>query len=131
MNTNAILAAKAAAVAEGFGGKEPDGTPNLPTRCNNPNDLEMGDVGYGTEAGKTKFGKVADGWMAAYHQWDLMLSGFSHAGYKLTDSFLDVAARWTGNDNAPAWAQNFCRQLGISVTDTLGSLATKEWKVFT
>jgi hypothetical protein len=113
MNPKVIALAQAIAKAEGFG---VDGA--LPTRCHNPGDLEVGDVGYGTDEGKTIFSEDQDGWMALEHQCDLMLTGNSHV-YKPSMNFLQIAQLYTGGDNAGAWAQIVAQSLGISVTMTL------------
>jgi hypothetical protein len=115
----AIKLAQLIAKAEGFGGKEPDGSPNLPSRCHNPCDLENGDVGYGEENGKTKYPDDAAGWMAGEHQCDLILTGLSRAGYRITDTIWEFAVRYTGNDGAAQWAQTVAQGLGLSVTNTL------------
>jgi hypothetical protein len=110
VNPKVIRAAEATAKAEGFGPPE-----NLPTRCHNPGDLEVGDVGYGEDNLKTIFPNDSAGWLALEHQWDLMLSGNSHE-YKLSDTILDVAFRWTGGDHPNEWAAAFAQELGIPVT---------------
>lgn len=114
MNPKAPRAATASAKAEGFfiAG-------SLPARCHNPGDLEIGDVGYGVANGKTIFKDDNAGWEALRHQWDLILSGTSHAGYKLTDTIWQVAFRYTGNDGAEGWAHTFAKELGLNITNTL------------
>src|ERR1700761_5117234 len=116
MNPKVVLLAQAIAKAEGFG------VPGaLPTRCHNPGDLEVGDVGYGTDNLKTIFANDQAGWTALEHECDLVLNGLSHAGYKVSDTFLQFASRYTGNDSPGTWAQAVCQFLDISVTDTLKS----------
>lgn len=124
MNPKILLLAQGIAIAEGFGGTEHDGSPNLPSRCNNPGDLEIGDVGYGTEMDKTIFPTEQAGWTALEHECDLVLNGLSRAGYKTSDTFLQFAQRYTGGDGSASWAQIVCHHLGISVTDTLKSYYT-------
>ena len=85
MNPKVIAFAQAIAKAEGFGVAGA-----LPTRCHNPGDLEVGDVGYGTDEDKTIFSEDQDGWMALEHQCDLMLTGNSHL-YKPSMNILQVA----------------------------------------
>src|SRR5271169_4369349 len=97
------LAEAIAYKGEGFGPPE-----NLPTRCNNPGDLELGDVGYGVDAGKTIYANLVDGWDAIDNECLLMLSGqqslhHSHI-YNPTMTFLEVAEKYTGDDNAAQWA---------------------------
>lgn len=69
--------ASAIASAEGFGP-----TNNIPTIANNPGDLELGNIGYGTTAAAggnaiTNFGTLADGWAALQNQINLIASGQS------------------------------------------------------
>ena len=85
---------------------------------NNPGDLEVGDVGCGMEQGKTIFPDDNAGWMALEHQVDLMVTGNSHV-YKPTDRIIDVASKYTGNDNPTAWASIVAHKLGISAATTL------------
>lgn len=114
-----ILMAQAFAQAEGFGGTEPDGiTPNIPTQANNPGDLELGDIGYGQLQGKTIFPDVATGWSYLYHQCQLILDGTSSV-YNQTMSFLEVAVKYTGNDNAASWAATVAQKLGITASTTV------------
>jgi len=100
--------------AEGFGALEPDGvTPNLPTRCNNPGDLERGDVGFGIDDGKTVYGNVTAGWEALYIECALMLSGKSRV-YSPQDTLLAVAIKYTGNDDPQGWALIVSKELNLS-----------------
>lgn len=114
MNSKAPKLATAIAKAEGFFVPE-----SLPARCHNPGDLEIGSVGLGDDNKKTIFPNDNAGWMALRHECDLILSGFSHAGYKLTDTILQFAVRWTGNDSPASWAQSVAHDIGLSVTQTL------------
>jgi hypothetical protein len=98
---------------------------SLPARCHNPGDLEIGDVGYGVDDGKTKFKDDNDGWMRLRHQCDLILSQLSGAGYKLSDTWWQVAVRWTGNDAAANWALSVAQSLGMSATNTLQDYLNK------
>lgn len=102
------------ATAEGF-----FVTGSLPSKCHNPGDLEVGDVGCGVDNGKTKFPNDTAGWQALRHECDLILNGLSRAGYKLSDTWWQVAVRYTGNDGAAGWAQTVAGRLGLSVTNTL------------
>lgn len=120
MDPKVVLLAQAIAKAEGFG------VPGaLPTRCNNPGDLEVGDVGKGIEQGKTIFPTEQAGWNALEHQVDLMLNGHSHV-YKPSMTFLQVAQLYTGGDASPAWAQIVAQKLGVSVTNTLDEYFDQE-----
>jgi hypothetical protein len=110
--------AQAIAKAEGFG---PPG--NLPTRINNPGDLELGDRGQGVNNGKTIFATVEDGWEALEGQVRWMLTGNSRI-YKLSDTLLEVAEKYTGRDNPDAWAVIVAGELGITISTTLASYVT-------
>jgi hypothetical protein len=114
MNAKVVILAQAIAKAEGFyiAG-------SLPQRCHNPGDLEIQSVGYGTDNGKTIFPDDEAGWMALEHECDLILYGLSRAGYKLTDTIMQMAFRYTGNDGATTWALTVARALGISTLTTL------------
>lgn len=114
MNPKAPKMATAIAKAEGF--FIPG---SLPARCHNPGDLKLGTVGLGDEHGKTIFPDDNAGWMALRHQCDLILSGTSHAGYKLSDTWWQVAHRYTGNDGAEGWAHTVSKELGLNVTNTV------------
>lgn len=50
---------------------------SLPNRCNNPGDLEVGNVGFGICEGKTIFRSDVDGWAALERELDLIRSGQS------------------------------------------------------
>lgn len=100
---------------------------SLPNRCHNPGDLKLGDRGWGIEDGKTIFLKAdfgaplddkSDGASALRRQCLAMLCGASHE-YSINDSLLTVAYRWTGRDNALAWAQIVGQALGINSNTTL------------
>ena len=110
-----VAFAQAISKAEGF---PVEGS--LPQRCHNPGDLEIGDVGCGMEQGKTIFPNDEAGWMALYHQVTLMLCGLSHI-YRPEMNFLDVAIKYTGNDNAQAWAAIVAHDLGVSIATPLRS----------
>lgn len=108
-----IRLAKAIAHAEGYGPLN-----NLPTRINNPGDMELGDLGYGVQAGKTIFRELDAGWEHLYFEVWLMLNGKSHV-YSPNLSLIEIAAKYTGNDNAAAWASIVAQDIGISVNDQL------------
>jgi hypothetical protein len=115
LNVKVVAFAQAIAKAEGFGPPK-----NLPTRCNNPGDLEIGDQGLGTNNEKTIFETEQDGWNALEGQVRWMLTGNSHI-YDLTDTILEVAEKYTGGDDPEAWASIVAQQLGITVATTLES----------
>ncbi len=114
--------AQAIAKAEGYG------VPNaIPTVANNPGDLKLGDVGYGTMGtGITVFASADDGWSALYHQCDLMLTGRS-AVYSLDWSLAQVGSKYANGD--PNWAINVAFALttlgyiGVTTDTTLSQLA--------
>ena len=109
-----IKLAEAIARAEGFyASNEP-----LPKRINNPLDLELGDKGYGTQAGKTVFNTIEEGWEAGYFEAWMMLTGNSHF-YNPSKTFAQVATLYTGGDNPEAWAFTVSTALGLSPITTL------------
>jgi hypothetical protein len=115
--------AKAISVAEGFG------VPGaVPTRANNPGDLTGTDCGSFQTSGKANaegvwiFTNLADGWEALYLKVNRMLAGKS-AIYHLGDTIETLAGKYTGGDNAEAWAANVAAFLGVTVTTTLAELA--------
>jgi hypothetical protein len=126
------LQQKANKLAMAIGKAEGFGVPNaLPTRINNPGDLELGDRGWGTEAAKTIYAKAdwnadfedkTDGASAARRECFAILSGASHV-YETSWSFLQLAQDWTGGDNPAAWAQIVCTELGINPLVTLSQYA--------
>jgi hypothetical protein len=100
--------AKAIAAAEGFGPAE-----NVPTRANNPGDLELGDLGNGAVGGKTVFPTLAAGIAALRKQLAIIQNGES-ANYSLDMSISDMAQKWTGGDNPDGWANEVAQQLGVT-----------------
>jgi hypothetical protein len=91
----------------------------LPVRCNNPGDLEVGDLGHGTVAKKTRFSTPDAGWSRLRSQVTLILTGRSHAGYELTDNFLELANRYTGGDAFETWALAVAQHCGMEPMQTL------------
>jgi hypothetical protein len=113
------MLANAIAIAEGFG------VPGaVPTRANNPGDIAFGDIGYGVanSAGVTIYASPSDGWAALYNQLNLIFSLQSHV-YNPAMTFLDMAVKWTGGDNAGAWAANVAASLGVQTSTTLADWA--------
>lgn len=108
--------ANAIATAEGF-----FSAGSLPQRANNPGDLELGDQGQGTIAGKTIFASLQDGWDALYHQVSLMLTGASRI-YSPSMTISQIAGFYTGGDNPTSWATNVANALGVGVDTTLQDL---------
>ncbi len=94
---------------------------SIPQTANNPGDLEVGDVGYGTLGqGITVFGSVNDGWEALANQINLIVSGQS-SNYSPTETLAQVGATYSGGD--PNWANNVASILGVSVNTPFASLA--------
>lgn len=114
-----LLLARAIAKAEGFGPPE-----NLPTRIHNPCDLELGDRGFGVQAGKTVFEDLDHGWSAACYECWLMLTGRSHF-YSPIKTFLQVAMAYTGGDQPLAWATIVSGALGFNPQNTLQNFLDK------
>jgi hypothetical protein len=106
--------ANAIAHAEGF-----DVPGSVPQRSNNPGDLFLGNKGFGLAGnGETVFDSVLDGWNALYNQVVLMLNGQS-AHYSPSETFTQIAATYTGGDDADAWAQTVSGALGLTPENTL------------
>jgi hypothetical protein len=94
--------------AEGFGPLN-----NIPTRANNPGDLELGDIGFGILGqGITIYPTFLQGAQALYRQLDLILTNTSHE-YNTSMTFSQVAVIWTGNDNPIGWAETVTKSLNI------------------
>ncbi len=123
-----VVASKAKALAvaiaraEGFFVED-----SLPRRANNPGDMKLGDRGWGLIHGKTVFAKAdlnaditdhADGWSALRRECEAILVGAS-AIYKLSDTFIDVAFKWTGDDSPNTWLDAVVEHLGVPMTTTL------------
>lgn len=107
---------QAIAQAEGF-----NVAGSIPQRANNPGDLEVGDIGYGTLGqGITVFGSVDDGWAALANQINMIVTGQS-SYYSPTESLAQVGATYSGGD--PNWANNVSSILGVSVNTPFASLA--------
>jgi hypothetical protein len=111
--------AKAVSVAEGFGrpGK-------IPTIANNPCDLELGDAGsFRTDGtlgeGIAKFVELSDGWQAAYHKFNRILSGRS-AVYPLTMTLAAMGLKYSDGD--VNWAKNVGAELTVPVSMTLAEI---------
>jgi hypothetical protein len=102
-------------MAEGYG------VPGaVPTRANNPGDLVLGDVGLGVanSEGVTIYANATAGWNALYNELNLIFTGSSHV-YSLAMTFAQMAQKWTGGDNAGAWAAIVVSNLAVTVDSTL------------
>jgi hypothetical protein len=113
MTTKVQLLALGIAKAEGFGPLE-----NFPTQIHNPGDLELGDMGWGVQSGKTVYPNDAAGWDALTHECQLMLTGESRV-YNVSMTFLEVAGKYTGGDDPEGWARTVSQVCGMSLLNTL------------
>lgn len=100
--------------AEGFG------IPGaIPTRANNPGDLELGDIGFGVLGqGITIYPTLKQGIEALYRELDLIFTGKSKE-YSMFMTFSQMAVVWTGNDNPVGWAETVSKSLGVLPDTTL------------
>jgi hypothetical protein len=107
--------AQAIANAEGYG------VPGaIPTAANNPGDLVLGDIGYGTMgAGITVFGSSSDGWSALENQLQLISNGQSR-NYSPGMSIAQIGQVWAGGDGN--WAINVASSLGVSTSTAFASV---------
>lgn len=106
----------AIASAEGYGKAGA-----IPTTSNNPGDLALGDIGYGT-SGKgniTNYPDLASGEAALKNQVTKMLSGTSTV-YNPDMSIDQVGDIYANGDTN--WASNVAKALGVPSSTTLGSL---------
>lgn len=111
--------AEAIARAEGFYAPAKGGRDPLPRRTNNPGDLKNSSIaGVGYDQGKIIFSSVADGWRALYRQVELWLSGKSRVAGQ-NDTIYTLAVKYTGGDNAAAWASIVAKSLGVTPQTTL------------
>lgn len=92
---------------------------SIPQRANNPLDLELGDIGYGTIEGKTIFLNAILGWQAGYNQVTRMLSGKDDL-YPATMTLAEAGLRYSGGD--PNWSKNVAAALGVAESITLAEL---------
>jgi hypothetical protein len=106
---------QAIAQAEGF-----NVAGSIPQRANNPGDVEVGDVGYGTINGITIFASVDDGWAALANQISSMASG-TNSHYPAGATLAQVGIPYSGGD--PNWANNVASYLGVSTSTPFASLA--------
>ena len=121
--------AQAIATAEGF-----FVSGSLPSRANNPGDLEVGDQGSGTIQQKTIFGSLDEGWAALENQIGLIASGQSPVYNQVAQSLglqdssqlsiAQIAPTYTGGDNPNAWANTVASELGVSVDTPISEVAS-------
>jgi hypothetical protein len=94
---------------------------------NNPGNLEMGDIGYGTwqAAGGqqiTIYPTLVAGQAALENQINLIATGRSTAGYNPSMSIAQVGALYSGSPNGN-WANNVANALGVTTDTNFASLA--------
>ena len=113
------LLAQAIATAEGFFSSNPN---VVPRRAHNPGDLtrSFGQAtdGVANSEGVLIFTDDDAGWSALKAEATAMLTGASHI-YSPVMTLRAIAAKYTGNDNSDAWAENAASVLGISADQTL------------
>jgi hypothetical protein len=90
-NNRKILLAVGIAILEGYFA---DGPLNIPQKCNNPGDMELGPPSYES---KTMYDNAIDGWNALFHQLELIGLKQSHA-YPTSISFYDFGTKYSGGD---------------------------------
>lgn len=113
--------ANALAQAEGYGIPG-----SVPTRANNPGDLELGDIGYGTIAAEgnnpiTVFPTAQAGMDALQKQADAILTGSSQY-YGPDQSLNDIGETYAGPGEASTWAGNIASILGTSADTPVGQI---------
>lgn len=108
--------ADAIAIAEGYG--QPGA---IPTAANNPGDLALGDIGYGTMGqGITVFPTQQAGQAALDNQLSLIQSGGSQY-YSPNETISQMGNTWSGGN--PDWANNVASALGVSPNTPINSLS--------
>lgn len=107
----------AIANAEGYG------VPGaIPTEANNPGDLALGDIGYGTLGNNiTVFPSASAGADALTNQENLISNGES-ANYSSGESIADMGTTYAGASGGSTWAANVAKFLGVSPNTPIGSL---------
>lgn len=101
--------------AEGYG------TPGaIPTRANNPGDLALGDIGYGTLGKGITIFPTPDAGSAALDKQVSMMADGSSKNYSPLESISQIGATYAAGD--PAWSKNVAKLLGVDPSSTLGSL---------
>jgi len=106
--------ALAIAAAEGFG------VPGaIPTLANNPGDLVLGNMGYGTMGTQeiTVYATAEDGWNALYGQIQKWINGTSKY-YNPSMTWGQIGAIYAGSGTP--WAANVAAALGVDPNSTLG-----------
>lgn len=91
---------------------------SIPARANNPGDIKVPNwSGAKLGEGISVFPTIGEGWSRLYRQLNLIASGQSRV-YTLGDSIASMSVKWTGSDNAAAWASIVASALGTE-TDAL------------
>lgn len=96
----------------------------IPTVANNPGNLELGDIGYGTlqAAGGnqiTIFPSEADGWSALNNEIGKIYNGTSKY-YSPSTSLQDFGSTYSGGNSA--YGAHLANQLGVPPNTPLGNL---------
>lgn len=107
--------ANAIAGAEGYGKAGA-----IPTRANNPGDLALGNIGYGTMGNNiTVFPNAAAGNDALVNQLTKIQNGTSK-NYTSDMTIAQIGQVWSGGD--PNWAKNVAAKSGASTNSTFSDL---------
>lgn len=114
----AVKLAEAAAIAEGYTNPH-----NRPWRDRNPGDLDAGAQGSPTDGLLIVYPTQSFGWAAAENLWAKIINGLIPA-YRNATTIAQIAAVYTGQDNAQAWAAVVATYLGTTPNNTLESLLT-------
>lgn len=112
--------ADAVARAEGFG------IPGaIPTLANNPGDLALGDLGYGTLGNNISiFPSTQAGETALQNQINAMANGTSKY-YSPNETLAQAGSTYSGGSS---WATNVAKFLGIPTSATLAEAAQQDGK---
>jgi hypothetical protein len=115
--------ANAISQLEGFGNPS-----SIPTLANNPGNLELGDVGYGTitaQGGQqiTIFGSLDDGWTALENQLSKIFNGTSN--YYTPDQTLAQFGNTYSGGN-PSYGTNLASKLGVDPSTTLAQVQNQQ-----
>ncbi|SRR5258708_16005758 len=93
----------------------------IPTRANNPGDIELGDIGFGTlGVGITIYPTLEQGIEALYRELNLIFTGSSHV-YSMFMTFDQMARIWTGDDKSLDWASIVAKYLNVLPDITLAN----------
>jgi hypothetical protein len=105
--------------AEGFG--LPNATPTL---ANNPGDLRLGDIGYGTINGITVYPSVQAGTDALANQVNHFYNPPPGSPYNPNMTIGQIAQTYTGGDNPAGWSATVAKNLGTTTYATPGQASS-------